>query len=213
MDLRYIMVSLENDAYQIGDLSNKDVYINGRAKFVHQSGYAADSSWLAFKNPAEITGIKATITIESCTGDAGARISGFLGKDGENQIWTAIGIRADRNYLFSELVVLGPAPEYEYMGDYFWGRFNDSQDIVGSTFTISIIFSRKQGTYEVENDGILVFDFPKTLTPTPPDENFKGIGTRSNDGSGACTVYFDDVYVLRQSVPVLIGVTNLLLLD
>ena len=34
MDLRYIMVSLENDAYQIGDLSNKDVYINGRAKFV-----------------------------------------------------------------------------------------------------------------------------------------------------------------------------------
>jgi hypothetical protein len=200
--------SFDSNKWIIDDSSATIIVESGRAKFVHHSGHASDSSWLEFKNPGRIIGIKATVTVESCAGDARARIGGFLGKDGENSIWAALGIRADRDFLSAELPILGPAPDYEYQRDYYWGRFKRPQTIVGSTFTISILFNRKQSTFSVEDDGALSFTFLSTLTP--PDNLFKGIGTRSNDGSGACTVYFDDVYVLRKPGS---AAVNLLLLD
>ena len=200
--------SFDAKKWGIDDSSATISVESGRAKFAHLTGHAGDSSWLEFRNPGGIVGIKATVTVESCSGDARARIAGFLGKDGEDTIWTALGIRADRSYLSAELSILGPAPDYEYQGDYYWGRFRNPQTIDGSTFTISIIFDREQATFSVENDGTLAFTFLSPLTST--DDPFKGIGTRSNDGSGTCTVYFDDVYVLRKPAS---GAVNLLLLD
>jgi hypothetical protein len=200
--------SFDSNKWGIDDSSATISVESGRAKFVHQSGYPGDSSWLEFRNPAGIVGIKATVTVESCSGDARARIGGFLGKYGDNTIWTALGIRADRSYLSAEVPVLGPAPDYEYQRDYYWGRFTNPKAIEGSTFTISILFNREQAIFSVENDGTLTFAFPSTLTPT--DDPFKGLGTRSNDGFGVCTVYFDDVYVLRKPAS---SAVNLLLLD
>ena len=71
-----------------------------------------------------------------------------------------------------------------------------------------MVLSRDHALYGVEGQGEIAFYFPDKLAPT--DDFFKGIGTRSNSGLGTCTVYYDDVYVLRQP-PASAG--NMLLLD
>lgn len=201
--------SIDPQKWEVDDSNATITVENGRAKFVHQSGYANDSSWLSFiKNPKSITGIKAKVTVESCSGDVRVRLASFIGKIGDDYVYTEHVIRANRNYISSALPLVGPAPDYQYKYDYFWGYFKNPLVYIGLPFTMSMVVHRDHAEYEVEGQGGIEFSFPVTLSPT--DDHFKGIGTRSNSGVGTCTAYFDDVYILRQpSSPA----GNLLLMD
>lgn len=196
--------------WEIDDSSATITVENGRAKFVHEEGHVRDGSYLIpTQGLKTLKGIKATITVESCTGDVRARLSGFTGKIGDDYVWSAHEIRADRDYIASSLAVLGPAPDYVYKYDYFWGRFKKPLDFIGLPFTLSMVLSRDQANYGVEGQGELEFLFPNKLSPT--DDYYKGIGTMSVTGVGTCTAYFDDVYILRQ--PQAQAGNQLLLLD
>ncbi|MBT8367113.1 MAG: hypothetical protein KJP23_20670 [Deltaproteobacteria bacterium] len=200
---------IDPNKWEIDDSSATITVENGRAKFEHQSGFANDSSYLLLiKNAKTIIGIKATVTVESCSGDVRARMASFIGKIGDDYVYTAHEIRADRDYISSSLPVLGPAPDYEYKYNYFWGYFKRPLDYTGTPFTMSMVLTKDHAEYGVEGQGELEFSFPNILSPT--DDFFKGIGTRSISGNGTCTVYFDDVYILRQP-PTPAG--NLLLLN
>ena len=201
--------SIDTQKWEIDDSSATITVENGRAKFVHQSEHAGDSSYLLLiENPKTITGIKATLTVESCSGDVRARMASFIGKIGADYIYSAHEIRADRNYITSSLPLLGPAPDYQYKYDYFWGNFKNPLNYIGLPFTMSMVLHRDHAEYGVEGQGAIELSFPVTLAPT--DDHFKGIGTRSNSGVGTCTVYFDDVYIDRQ--PTASPANNLLLL-
>jgi hypothetical protein len=192
------------------DNSSADITIeNGKAKFEHKSGFANDSSYLyLIKNPKTIVGLKATITVSSCSGDVRARLASFIGKIGDDYVFTSHEVRADRDYISVSLPVVGPEPDYEYKYDYFWGHFERPLDYIGFPFTLSMILSKDHADYAVEGQGEIEFYFPSTLSST--DNPFKGIGTQSTSGDGTCTVYVDDVYVLRQPLS---PAGNLLLLD
>jgi hypothetical protein len=123
-------------------------------------------------------------------------MASFIGKIGDDYVYTVHEKRADRDYISSSLPVLGPAPDYEYKYNYFWGHFKNPLNYTGTAFTMSMVLSREHAEYGVDGQGELEFSFPDILSPT--DDFFKGIGTRSVSGNGTCTVYFDDVYILRQ---------------
>jgi hypothetical protein len=200
--------SIDLQKWEIDDSSATITVENGKAKFVHQSGYPLDSSFLIFKNPANIIGIKATISVQAIDGDVRVRLASFLGNYLGDYYWTAHEIRGDRDYISSSLAILGPPPQYDFRSDFFWGSYAKQIPIVGQSFTMSMVLSQKQADYEVEGQGGLQFYFPVTLDP--PDDKFKGIGTRSHSGAGTCTVYFDDVYIMRKAGA---PAVNLLLLD
>ena len=200
---------IDEKKWEIDDSSATITVENGRAKFVHKEGFANDSSWLfVTQNLKTLKGIKATITVESCSGDVRARLGSFIGKIGDDYVFTQHQIRANRDYISASLPILGPAPDYEYKHDYFWGQFKSPLEFIGVPFTMSMVLSRDHANYGVEGQGELEFSFPNRLSPT--DDFFKGFGTRSSSGVGTCTVYFDDVYILRQPLS---PAGSLLLLD
>ena len=200
---------IDSKKWEIDDSSATITVENGRAKFVHKEGYANDSSWLLVtQNLKTLKGIKATITVESCSGDVQARLASFIAKIGDDYVFTTHRIRADQDYISANLSIVGPAPDYEYKNDYFFGRFKRPLEFMGVPFTMSMVLSRAQANYGVEGQGELEFSFPNRLSPT--DDFFKGFGTRSSSGVGTCTVYFDDVYILRQPLS---PAGSLLLLD
>jgi hypothetical protein len=189
---------IDPNKWEIDDSCATITVENGQAKFVHQEGHANDSSYLLITQMLRtLKGVKATITIESCSGDVRARIASFIGKIGVDYVYTAHEIRADRDYISSSLPILGPAPEYKYKKDFYWGHFKRPNVYTGSSFTMSMVLSRNQAIYGVEGQGELEFSFPNTLSVT--DNFFKGIGTRSPSGVGTCIVYFDDIYILLES--------------
>jgi len=198
---------IDPQKWETDDSSASITIENGRVKFLHQEGRANDSSWLKIiQKPELVKGIKATITIAACSGDVRAEMVGFIGKIGNNYVFTDFG--SDREYMSSALSVLGPAPDYLFKRDFFWGHFKTPLVIRNTPYTLSMILSLKNATYTVEDQGELEFTFPYTLSPT--DDFFKGIGTSSASGIGTCTVYFDNVYIYRQAAN---SAINLLLLD
>jgi len=183
--------------WEIDDSSATITVENGRAKFVHEEGHVLDGSYLLITQGLKtLKGIKATITVESCTGDVRARLASFTGKIGDDYVYSSHEIRADREYILSSLPVLGPAPDYVFKYAYFSGHYKNPLDFMGLPFTMWMVLSRDQANYGVEGQGEIEFSFPNKLSPT--DDYFKGIGTMSAIGVGTCTAYFDDVYILRQ---------------
>ncbi len=173
--------------------------VGGRVKFVHQPGHAGDSAGLIIKiSPETVKGIKAKVTVESCTGDVRARIWGFIGKVDGNYVWDQLVLEGSSPSprIWGSLAVLGPPPFYPYLNyDLLYANFMRPLDIIGHTFTITMSFSREEVTYKVSGLGEIEHEFPEDLSPT--DHYSKGIGTSSANGDGPCVVYFDDVYVLR----------------
>jgi hypothetical protein len=201
--------SIDSKKWEVDDSSATITVENGRAKFVHQSGHARDNSWLEMiQNEKTIKGIKATITVESCSGDVRVRTAGFIGKIEDDIIFTANEIRADRQHISYYLSVIDPAQNYSWKADLFWGHFKYPLNILTIPYTLSMILSSDKAIFAVDGQGETELVFPSKLSPT--DELFRAIGTRSNSGTGTCTAYFDDVFVYRQ--PLSPG-TNLLLLD
>ena len=184
---------------------------NGEAKFVHNAGHPNDSSWLRIiANPENIVGIRAKIRIQSCTGDVRGRIAGFVGKIGENGLFSGVQARTDRGRI--ETYVSVEKPNYEYLYDLFFGtfhsNFNNPFDITGNTYTIEWMFSPNEVNGTVEGQGKINFKYSDRVSPH--ESSLKGIGTRSSAGNGPCTIYFDDVYVYSQTSS---AATNLLLLE
>jgi hypothetical protein len=195
--------SINADRWIIDSSSANISIVGGKAKFVHLEGHPNDSAWLGIKiAPETVKGIKAKVTVASCTGDVRARIGGYIGKVDDYYVWNQLGLDAGISggisspRIFSVLNLLGDPPGFPYSYiDLFYGQFIRPLDIIGHTFTLIMTFSREEVTYKVSGLGEIEHEFPEDLSPT--DFHFKGIGTYSPNGNGPCVVYFDDVYVLR----------------
>lgn len=196
------------------DSSSADITIeNGEAKFVHKSGYPNDSSWLEIiDNPHNIIGVRTKIRVQSCTGDVLGRAGGWVGKIGENVLWSDIRAQSDEGFISFFVDLITPAPNYDFIYSLFWVAFHanwdNPLDIKGKTFTLEWMFTPKAATGRTDSYGEIVFRYPESVSLN--EDSFKGIGTRSASGNGTCTIYFDDVYVYRQ-IPS--AASNMLLLE
>jgi hypothetical protein len=205
--------NIDNQKWLVDNSSATISIENGEAKFIHKPGYPNDSSWLGIiDNPQSIIGIRTKIRIQSCTGDVRGRAGGWVGKIGENLLWSAIQAQFDQGRISFYVDLLTPDQNYDFIYSLFWGSFHSNWDnpfdITGETFNLEWMFKPDEIIGKTDNYGEMVFKYPQVVSPN--EDHFKGIGTRSSTGNGPCTVYFDDVYVYRQTSS---AGTNLLLLE
>jgi hypothetical protein len=195
---------------------------NGKAKFVHNPGFPGDNAWLEIrKGITNVWGIKATIQFESCTAlapdytDVRARVGANIGVEAAtptNRIWATLGIEPYYNnntyprlYGFIDVFNTIPSPD-ELIAYLFYGYFPREigeipDDVFGIPFTITEEWTAKSVRFTVANKGKTTYNYDKTYRVKPitdATKAFIGIGTVSDIGLGTCTVYFDDVYVLRK---------------
>jgi hypothetical protein len=186
--------SIDAQRWQIDDSSASISIEGGRAKFVHQPGHANDSSWLfLIQNPENITGMKATVTVQSCTGDVRARMTVYAGRIGENHIYSSIQFRSDDKRIYTIAGLEGPPPDYTYVYDMAYNHFYQPTDIIGHSFIITMMFYGDRIEYEVDGLGKIIYRYEEEVSSA--SDFFRRIGTRSTQGQGPCTVYFDDVFV------------------
>ena len=181
----------------VADISIED----GRAKFVHKEDKAGQSSFLTFKmDPyklSKIKGVRVTVTVEDCTpvpapgNDVRARIGGYVGKLDDKYVFDQLAVQGGLGRIFGGL---SASSDFSTWDELFWARFEEPIEIIGNTFTITMIFSNSCVTYQATGLGTIIFSLPRRMSPT--DNYLMGIGTRSTSGVGSCTVYFDDVYIL-----------------
>jgi len=178
--------------WDIDDSSAEISIDNGRLKFVHLSGFPGDSSYLILKNnPEEIKGIRATVEVASCTGDVRARLVSLIGKLSDDSAYHQLSVQPSSETIWGDL--------WMFPGWYglFYSHFEKPTVIIGNTFTVTIYFSSSRNELVYKVDGLGEASFVPTGGFSPPDEHFRGIGTRSSNGDGPCVVYFDDVWVFR----------------
>ncbi len=169
---------------------------NQQAKFVHAADHPNDSLYLLFnQNPDTISGIKATITVASCTGDVRARITGYGGKVGDDHVWSAVQLQDSMDRIYTSVGLEGPPPTYTWVKDLQYAQFQRPITVVGNTYVVSMLFFDDKIAYEVTNGGKIIYTYATEVDPAT--DFFRAIGTRSSNGDGPCTVYFDDVYVFR----------------
>ena len=195
---------------------------NGKAKFVHNPGFPGDNAWLEInKGITNVWGIKATIQFESCTApapdytDVRARFGAIIGMEAANptnRIWASLGIEPyyqnntyPRLYGFIDVFHLIPSPDelITYLFDSYFPRETGEvpNDVIGIPLTITEQWTAKSVKFTVTNKGKITYNYDKTYKVKPitvAAQAFVGIGTLSDSGLGTCTVYFDDVYVLRK---------------
>jgi len=169
---------------------------NQRLKVIHLSGHPNKSGWLQLvQDPANILGIKASITVSSCTGDVRTRLGGYSGKIGANDVWSALQLQPGYDRIYSFIELDSPSPDYQWINDLHYGQFRRPIELSGNTYTVSMLFSTDKITYEVGGLGKIIYRYATNVSPTV--ELFRGIGTRSTNGDGPCTSYVDNVYVFR----------------
>ena len=185
------------------DSSSANITIeNQKVKFVHKQGFPNDSSKLLFKISQPILGIRAKVYVVSAAGDLRARIGSYIGKTGKNEdVWQQIAVRQQYKNICGS-VDAEDASGWLY--DFFYtGFYNPNPTITPGNpilkkwFTMSVDFSNlPKITYSVTRQGTSTFKLPVQLL-TRTDPLYYQIGTKSSDGSGFGTVYFDDVYILQ----------------
>jgi hypothetical protein len=169
---------------------------NQKVKIVHLAGNPEKSGYLNLvQNQENILGIRAEITIGSCIGDVRTRIAGHGGEIGENHVFTSVQLQPGQERIFTYSSIEGPPPHYSFIKDLHYGQFKRPLTLTGNTYTTSISFSNDGISYEVEGLGQIVYKYNEPVDATT--NNWRAIGTRSTNGNGPCTVYIDDVYVLR----------------
>lgn len=169
---------------------------NKRVKFTHFEGHPNQSGYLRLdQDPENILGIKAAITISSCTGDVRTRIAGYVGRIGENHIWSGLQLQPGSERIYSSSGLEGPEPDYLWIKDLHYGEYQIPLNLTGNTYNASMIFSSEKIIYEVEGLGKITYKYAAGVDSAT--DIFKAIGTRSTNGDGPCTVYVDNVYVLR----------------
>jgi len=188
--------SINTGRWNIDDTSASISVDNGQAKFIHQNGTPNDSNYLLFKQtPENILGIKADVFIESCTGDVRTRIAGYSGIVGENHVWSALQVQPSYEKIYTSTGLEGPPPTYTWVEELHYAQYARPITVTGVSFNLTMVFSNDRITYEVDGRGKIVYKSATAIPPTGGD--FKAIGTRSTNGDGPCTVYFDNVYILR----------------
>jgi len=187
--------TIDPDRWDI-DKSNATITIEaGKAKFDHPAGDPNSSNWLIIKKGSKrIKGIRATVTVVSCTGDVRGRIAAFSGKVGDDYILDQLGPEGGFDRIIGSRIILD-AGTLEVLYSPFWGRFEEPLTILENTFIITMVFSPKKVTYTVNGLGKFTYKIPGPVSKT--DNYRKGIGTYSASGDTSCVVYFDDVYVLK----------------
>jgi hypothetical protein len=206
------------------DIDNSSAAIsieNGKAKFVHNPGFPGDSAWLKIKKKqTNVRGIKATIQFESCTfadpanRDVRARVGANIGAEATtptNRVFSSLGLEpyynngdSPRLYGFINVWDTNVSPDV-IIADRFYGYFpreagEVAADVIGIPFTITEQWTAKSVKFMIASEGTATYNFDKTYKIKPytdPTKALVGIGTVSNSGAGTCTVYFDDVWVLR----------------
>jgi hypothetical protein len=208
--------------WDIDDSSATITIENGRAKFVHNPGFANDSAWLkVIKKNTNIWGIKATVEFESCNfadpteRDVRARIGANIGTEAAtptNRVYAALNLEpyynnGDSPKLHGFINVWDTIPNPDVsVRDIFSCNFPREDgavpaDFIGIPFTITQEWTAKSVKFTVLDQGKATYNYDKTYKVKPitdPDMVLVGIGTSSNSGGGTCTIYFDDVYVLRK---------------
>jgi hypothetical protein len=207
------------------DIDNSSATIsieNGKAKFVHNPGFPGDNAWLEIKKGiTNVWGIKATIQFESCTApapdytDVRARVGANIGVEAvtpTNRVWASLGIEPYYNndtyprfYGYIQVYDTIPSPD-QLITYLFYAYFPREigeipDDVIGIPFTITEEWTVKSLKFTVVNKGKATYNYDKTYIVKPITDATKalvGIGTQSDSGLGTCTVYFDDVYVLRK---------------
>ena len=169
---------------------------NQKLKIIHLRGHPDKSGYLnLIQNPENILGIKAAITISSCTGDVRIRIVGYAGKIGEYHIFSQVTLQPGFERIYSYGALEGPPPDYTSPNDLYRVNFQTPLNLTGNTYTASIIFSNDSITNEIDGLGKIIYKYATDIEAAT--NFFKAIGTKSTNGDGPCTVYIDDVYVLR----------------
>jgi hypothetical protein len=195
---------------------------NGKAKFVHTPGLPGNNSWLKIKKQiTNVWGIKATIQFESCTApapdytDVKARVGAMIGMealDPANRLWASFGIEpyyqndtSPRLYGFIDVFHLIPSPDslITYLFETYFPRESGAVpgDVIGIPLTITQQWTAKSVKFIVKDKGKATYNYDKTYKVKPitdADRTLVAIGTESDSGLGTCTVYFDNVYVLRK---------------
>ena len=210
--------------WTIDDSSAEITIEGGRAKFLHLADHPNDPAWLRVKKGiVNVWGIKTTIEFEGCNfadpekRDIRAILGGNMGTEVTNP----------GNLAFSSLTLMpyywGPFPRlygtvavvpvddptngwlYDlFSGNFFYENGMLPEDIMGVPYTFTMKWTASSVRYSVAGQGKITYQFDQSHFVSPisnttgPVEPFAGIGTRSNSGAGPCTVYFDDVYVLRK---------------
>jgi len=188
--------SIDTGRWNVDESSATISVENERAKFIHQGGITNDSNYLLFnQTPSNILGIKADVLIEFCTGDVRARIAGYSGSVGENHVWSGLQVQPSKERIYTNASLEGPPPTYALLEELFYAQYERPITVTGISFNLTMVFSSDKITYEVDGRGKIVYKYATAISPTGGD--FKAIGTRSTNGDGPCTVYFDNVYVLR----------------
>ncbi|MBT8367112.1 MAG: hypothetical protein KJP23_20665 [Deltaproteobacteria bacterium] len=188
--------AIDTQRWSIDDSSANISVVNGQAQFIHQSGHPNDSGYLVFnQNPENILGINTDVVIESCFGDVRTRIGGYGGKVGENHVWSGIQIQPTNQTIFTSAGLEGPPPDYTWVQDLHYAEYRTPIAVTGVSFNLTMVFSNDKITYEVDSLGKIAYKYATTIAPA--DSTFQGMGTRSSNGDGPCTAYFDNVYVLR----------------
>ncbi len=166
----------------------------GQAKFVHHAGHPnRKESLILIQDPEDILGINASIHISDCAGDVRTRIIGYPVSIGGGNVWTGLQLDPDSDRIFTGSGVEHPPPgDFE---DLHFAEFKRPLALIGSTYNVSLVFGSDNITYEVDGLGQITYKYPAATTPS--GNNTRNISTSSKNGEGPCTVYVDNVYVLR----------------
>lgn len=177
-----------------------DIYLEpGRVCFEYTgtSSPPAISNWLIVNEYVDkLRGIRADVTVESCTGDVRGRLGGYIGEVPTGVIFGQLGLegarippRAFGNLGVEDLAIPGS------WDDIMYARFQETLDIIGYTHTVEMTFSKSAVAWYLEDYGMLSFVYPESLE-SYGDSFFLGIGTRTQNGDAPCKICFDNVYIL-----------------
>ena len=169
---------------------------NQRVKIIHNAGFPNESGYLNMtQSPGSILGVRAAITIASCTGDVRTRIAGHSADIGEDHVWSSLQFQPGSNRIYSASGLEGPAPDYAWIYDTHYGEFKNPLNLLGKTYTASMFFANDGISYKVQGLGEIVYKYGSAVSPVT--DPWSAIGTRSTNGDGPCTIYVDNVYVYR----------------
>lgn len=180
------------------EVSHDDV--NGRAKFLfHNGDQTGLSNWLKFIDcPENIVAIKATFITEGACTNAGVRgrIGLHEGTFEGMYSWHQMDIQPGDNKIWGIVEA-----QYDSVQDLwytlFYGEFRKDLDLSNGSYTLEMYFDKKKAVFEGGDLGRLTFELPSALGGKT--EIFRGIGLKANSGgSGDCTFYIDNVYVMRK---------------
>lgn len=164
-----------------------------KLKIVQESASGGSYGKLSFKNSDAIKGIKLRAYVVSSEGDFRARIAGRIGTTANDEpVWQGINILPSYDSIWAWVDAENPS----WLYNFFKVHFQKPINTIGKWYTLSVVFSSlPKITFSVSGQGDYTFTLPEGSIS--PQRLYFQIGTRSFDGTGAGTAYFDNVYILK----------------